>query len=202
MPGGPDRFYVHYYTKNVPWHIPHLARSLATIYILARVRIFGVLVPFYVTGDFLGIPCYIKQRQVLLLPLLSSDSTNVRCLHSRIFLSLAISAIIHRSPWNCFLCDSGCCFSRTVLAVSALVLCLVVGLRLAALHVVVHIIAVSCHFSVPPRVVFKPRTFSAAASSSMVRSRTIIQLPRKELFNFFIQWKNAGIRESIREDPR
>ena len=31
---------------------PHLARSLATIYILARVRIFGVLVPFYVTGIF------------------------------------------------------------------------------------------------------------------------------------------------------
>ena len=30
---------------------PHLARSLATIYILARVRIFGVLVPFYVTGN-------------------------------------------------------------------------------------------------------------------------------------------------------
>ena len=31
---------------------PRLARSLATIYILARVRIFGVLVPFYVTGIF------------------------------------------------------------------------------------------------------------------------------------------------------
>ena len=28
-----------------------LARSLATIYIFARVRIFGTLVPFYVTGN-------------------------------------------------------------------------------------------------------------------------------------------------------
>ena len=37
--------------------------------------------------------------------------------------------------------------STIFVAVSALVLCLVVGLRLAALHVVVHIIAVSCHFS-------------------------------------------------------
>ena len=29
-----------------------LARSLATIYIFARVRIFGTLVPFYGTGNF------------------------------------------------------------------------------------------------------------------------------------------------------
>ena len=51
MPGGPDRFYVHYYTKKMCLGtFPHLARSLATICILARVRIFGVLVPFYVTG--------------------------------------------------------------------------------------------------------------------------------------------------------
>ena len=28
-----------------------LARSLSTIYIFARVRIFGTLVPFYVTGN-------------------------------------------------------------------------------------------------------------------------------------------------------
>ena len=53
MPGGPDRFYVHYDTKKMCLGtFPHLARALATIYILARVRIFGVLVPFYVTGIF------------------------------------------------------------------------------------------------------------------------------------------------------
>ena len=34
--------------KNVPWHI---LASLATIYIFARVRIFGTLVPFYVTEN-------------------------------------------------------------------------------------------------------------------------------------------------------
>ena len=54
------------------------------------------------------------------------------------FLSFAVSAIIHR-----VLRTVPC----AVLAVSALVLCLIVGLGLAALHVVVHIIAVSCHFS-------------------------------------------------------
>ena len=51
MPGGPDRFYVHYYTQKMCLGtFSHLVRSLATICILARVRIFGVLVPFYVTG--------------------------------------------------------------------------------------------------------------------------------------------------------
>ena len=33
-----------------------LARSLATIYIFARVRIFGTLVPFYGTGNFSKFP--------------------------------------------------------------------------------------------------------------------------------------------------
>ena len=34
-----------------PGHHRRLARSLATIYIFARVRIFGTSVPFYVTGN-------------------------------------------------------------------------------------------------------------------------------------------------------
>ena len=38
-----------------------LARSLATIYIFARVRIFGTLVPFLCNREFLGISCYIKK---------------------------------------------------------------------------------------------------------------------------------------------
>ena len=51
MPGGPDRFYVHYYTQKMCLGtFSHLARSRATLYILARVRIVGVLVRFYVTG--------------------------------------------------------------------------------------------------------------------------------------------------------
>ena len=129
--------------------------------------------------------------RVLLLPPLSSYSANVCCLHIRIFLSLAVSAIIHRVPGTVSCAILAAVF-RTVLAVSALILCLVVGLRLAALHVVVHIIAVSCHFFVPPRVVFKPRTFSAAASSSMVRSRTIMQLPRKELLIFSYSGRTPG----------
>ena len=33
-----------------------LARSLATIYIFARVRIFGTSVPFFVTGNFSEFP--------------------------------------------------------------------------------------------------------------------------------------------------
>ena len=107
------------------------------------------------------------------------------------FLSFAVSAIIHR-VLRTVPCAVLAAVFRTVLAVSALVLCLIVGLGLAALHVVVHIIAVSCHFFVPPRVVFKPRTFSAAASSSMVRSRTIMQLPRKELLIFSCSGKTPG----------
>ena len=39
------------YKKNVPGTFSRLARSRATIYIFARVRIFGTLVPFYVTGN-------------------------------------------------------------------------------------------------------------------------------------------------------
>ena len=57
---------------------------------------------------------------------------------------------------------------------------------------VVHIIAVSCHFFVPPRVVFMPRTFSAAASSIMVRSLTIMQFPQKELLIFSCSGKTPG----------
>lgn len=132
-----------------------------------------------------------KQRQVLFLPPLSSYSANVCCLHIRIFLSLAVSAIIHRVPGTVSCAILAAVF-RTVLAVSALILCLIVGLRLAALHVVVHIIAVSCHFFVPPRVVFMPRTFSAAASSIMVRSLTIMQFPQKELLIFSCSGKTPG----------
>ena len=44
--------------------------------------------------------------------------------------------------------------STIFVAVSALVLCLVVSLRPTVFHVVVHIIAVSCHFFVPPGVWF------------------------------------------------
>ena len=38
-----------------------LARSLATIYIFARVRIFGTLVPFYGTGNTMDIADHASQ---------------------------------------------------------------------------------------------------------------------------------------------
>ena len=134
---------------------------------------------------------YLRPASMSSISSSSSYSANVCCLHIHIFLSLAVSAIIHRVPGTVSCAILAAVF-RTVLAVSALILCLIVGLRLAALHVVVHIIAVSCHFFVPPRVVFKPRTFSAAASSSMVRSRTIMQLPRKELLIFSYSGRTLG----------
>lgn len=40
-----------------------LARSLATIYIFAQVRIFGTLVPFLYDREFFGISCHIKKTQ-------------------------------------------------------------------------------------------------------------------------------------------
>ncbi len=40
-----------------------LARSLATIYIFAQVRIFGTLVPFLCDREFFGISCHIKKTQ-------------------------------------------------------------------------------------------------------------------------------------------
>ena len=47
-----------------------LARSLATIYIFAQVRIFGTLVPFLCNREFLGISCYIKKGEAFLKTLL------------------------------------------------------------------------------------------------------------------------------------
>ena len=64
MPGGPDRFYVHCYTKRrCLGTFSRLARSLATIYIFERVRIFFTLVPFYATGNFLKFPVIQKNLQ-------------------------------------------------------------------------------------------------------------------------------------------
>ena len=117
MPGGPDRFYVHYCTKKN--------------------------VPFYVTGNFLlhknsgrFYSCRRFHHILQMFAVFTAAS----------FLSLAVSAIIHR-VLRTVPCAVLAAVFRTVLAVSALVLCLIVGLGLAALHVVVHIIAVSCHFS-------------------------------------------------------
>ena len=61
MPGGPDRFYVHYYTqKNVPWHIP-APRAVAcdNLHPRASAHLWRVSA-FLCNRDFLGIPCYIK----------------------------------------------------------------------------------------------------------------------------------------------
>ena len=41
-----------------------LARSLATIYIFARVRVFGTSVPFFVTGNFSEFPVTKKGTDV------------------------------------------------------------------------------------------------------------------------------------------
>ena len=61
---------LHLRTSVHLWHIKRmclgtfsrLARSLATIYIFARVRIIGTLVPFCVIGNRGRIYCYVKKH--------------------------------------------------------------------------------------------------------------------------------------------
>ena len=62
-----------------------LARSLATIYIFARVRIIGTLVPFLCNREFLRISYYTKRDGTQLVPGLST-------------VSLFLTAVRHAGP--------------------------------------------------------------------------------------------------------
>ena len=54
-----------------------LARSLATIYIFARVRIFGTSVPFYVTGNSPEFPVITSENTLREFPLVIATVAKV-----------------------------------------------------------------------------------------------------------------------------
>ena len=84
---------LHLRTSVHLWHIKRmclgtfsrLARSLATIYIFARVRIIGMLVPFLCNREFLRISYYTKRDGTQLVPGLST-------------VSLFLTAVRHAGP--------------------------------------------------------------------------------------------------------
>ena len=156
MPGSTDRFYVHCYTKRM---FLFMQQGIPRNFLLHKN-----------SGRFYS--CRRFHHILHMCAVFTAAS----------FLSFAVSAIIHR-VLRTVPCAVLAAVFRTVLAVSALVLCLIVGLGLAALHVVVHIIAVSCHFfrtswsccsttacKTHRRKYFAAASSAAPAFSSMVRT--------------------------------